>query len=340
MHSPAPTADVPFNLHATYQISQNTYQRNFSSTGIQYRFTVPTGLTVGFRAEVLYNFLTSDLSIALLSGSNVLQAQIGYNREEIPAITLTPGNYILKIYEPKQGENIRKCVQFEIRMAIQAYVPMAVEPACPALLLPSTFDYVPYLSNLTGNTLHFARQVLIDVVNRADVATFTLAVPSVVRIYIPRHDIVDVDVFLYRGIYPSGTTVASQYGYEDEIIHARLDAGSYSIRFFFSPIIGTPLPPPEDCASFPVIITSYPEADLQQTITASDCTSSATLPSGAITVNTQSSAYYNRSLATPLNNQLTFTVPANSYYGLWVSLRYPDEALGLSMQLTTANGDS
>ncbi len=65
--------------------------------------------------------------------------------------------------------------------------------------LPESVKNHAALSDLSYNTVHWQRDVLANVRSKEEFMAFKLDKPSVFRIYIPHHSLLDVDLYLYDG---------------------------------------------------------------------------------------------------------------------------------------------
>lgn len=325
---------APSLFEKVYQFTQTSSRRY-----IEVNFTIPTGVSALFRAEIGYDFEWNDLSLLLRTSTGTILAQgvIGFNREEIPTTTLVPGVYFLRIYNPFSTER-KACVSFLLTVALQAQIAgggfdLDVMEQCPHDTFPATLNSVPYLHNLSGDIVHFSRYVLVDVVNRRDYVDFTVDVPSSFRIYIPHNPEVDVDFYFKHGTSANpGYPIVQRIGLSEETYQGHLDPGAYVLQFnYYALTGGPPIPPASECLSFPVVITIYPEAVLKAMTPVSTTCSARTPPTQIV-----SSAPFHGTFQRPLDvsgfrTSLTFTVSQPSLF--ITSLRYADYALGLNMRL-------
>lgn len=113
-YSPTPTYS-PYFLDRTYRFTRTTALRE-----INLPFVVPNGAIAAFRASIYYDFVMHDLALLLLRGDDELeQSVLRYNREDIESISLDPGNYYLRIYEPANSTDFAKCVPFVLQLGLQ-----------------------------------------------------------------------------------------------------------------------------------------------------------------------------------------------------------------------------
>lgn len=174
------------------------------------------------------------------------------------------------------------------------------EDLCHDNVAPSTFNSPAYLSTITGNTVHFSSRVLVDVYEKVDYTTFNLTESSLLRIYVPLHPSVDIDVYVRSGTpnTPGDYKAAVTDTGVEEIIHISLEKGQYFIRFNYYALPGRYLPDASECVSYPMMITIYPKSYFANVMQVTrDC--AAVVPSTQLVKNTPTSGTYYRLLVAP-----------------------------------------
>eukprot|EP01133_Synstelium_polycarpum_P007915 gene7915-9294_t len=329
------------SLTASNNVGTFHFKQNATTFSQNLPFTVPAGMNALFRAILTFDFVWNDLSLAVKSadGKTVITlGGINYNRVDILPLTLTPGNYILSIYEPFATKTnqltLKNCVDFTLQTAIQSIDDSQVDQdtiICPSQLFPSTLNSFGYMSTLTANTIYFQQRVLADVSKGQDTIKFTLAAQSVIRVYIPVHPTIDIDVALAFG--DGGKTIASSRTVGEEVIYKDQGAGNYVLKFSFYGLSGSPLPLVEDCTDFYVSISISPSDSLPASVT-TQCTLPADLPK-VIVGNQNFTGTYQRQMGVVQSTQtLGFTITQTGH--LWVRLGYNDLAASLAMSLNAS----
>eukprot|EP01132_Coremiostelium_polycephalum_P004201 gene4201-5258_t len=329
---PTPTLS-PQHDKGNYKFTQNStaFTRDLP-------FKVTGNLPAMFRAILTYDFVWNSLSFKLktLSGQEIVSADMGYNRIGIPPTLLVPGSYILTIYEPFELQvgqtKLKNCVDFTFEFAIQSYDDKQVAQdtiQCPNILFPNSISSFGYLSSLSSNTLYFQETVLADVQKGNDIVTFELTKPSLVRVYIPVHATLDVDVVLMNG---KGGVIDQSRTYGEEIIYRPLGKDKYSLKFSFYGLNHQPIPQAEDCTAFPVFISIVPSDDLLAIDSLTEqCSMDGKLPT-TITGNTRFSQVFQRDLTIKnLPTKMTFTTTQAGH--IFSYLGYNDVAASLAMKL-------
>jgi hypothetical protein len=85
-------------------------------------------------------------------------------------------------------------------------------------------------------------------VNKKQDIPFTINNASLINMFVPYQDEVDVDLILKNS---AGTTIIASRGFEEETITAKLDVGSYTLQVRYYPYYATTLPDVTDCAAIP-----------------------------------------------------------------------------------------
>jgi hypothetical protein len=133
----------------------------------------------------------------------IAYGKTAYNRNDIDIVQLNEGSYDLEVYEPSLLSNAaRGCVKFKFLVALLPVAPTADSPAlsrCWDWPLPADVNGLTGLSNFSANMLHWQRDVLANVRTKEETMAFVLETPSVFRIYVPYHTLLDVDLYLYDG---------------------------------------------------------------------------------------------------------------------------------------------
>ncbi|KAM9960930.1 hypothetical protein ACTFIW_010090 [Dictyostelium discoideum] len=334
---PTPTL-TPFFSSESYNFNQNSSAMTFKLP-----FVVPekSGSAI-FRAVLSYDFIWNNLAIVLKSSSSantISDGVLGYNRHEIEILELVPGSYELDIYEPFPTQsnqlNLKNCVDFVLEVGIQIKDESDVDKdtvVCPVLMFPSTLNSIGYLSALSGDSLYFQESVLADVLTGKDVVTFSTKdteESSLVRIYIPAHKKLDINVIL--SYTSSGATIVASRAIGEDIIYVHLDADDYTITFYYYGL-GGPIPKLEDCPSFDVFISIVPDSQLlKNKMITSACPNTAPIPT-TVQGNTPVSNQYYRSMSiTPQVTSIPFTT--TNYTHFYANLDYNDLVASMAMKL-------
>ncbi|KYQ93296.1 hypothetical protein DLAC_05961 [Tieghemostelium lacteum] len=332
------TTDQPF-----YSIAQYRFVQNSTKFSLSLPFTVNSGasaLPAMFRAIITYDFVWNDLEIQLKSsqGKTLSFGELGYNNAEIQAIELAPGDYNLVIYEPFATKSnqfaLKNCVDFTLEVALQLLDDTQVNQdtiVCQNDVFPNTLSTVSYLSPFTAQSVYFQETVLADVQTGFDVVAFTLVAPSLIRVYIPVHPSLDIDVNLAFAPSQGGKTIASSRTTTEEIIYHTLNAGSYVLKFNYY-AFGGPLPKVEDCTAFPAFISISPYTTLgNNTFITTECADQATLPSSLVG-NTKFSQTFSRELdIKPIPQQMAFQITQTGH--IQIGLFYNDLVASMAMKL-------
>jgi hypothetical protein len=103
--------DSNFYSHGKY-----TYMQSSSPLLIELPFTATD--FIYFRAEITYDFMWSDLTLALISNNqSYTYSDALYNREDLSTLLLGPGYYELVLYEPEPAiASLRQCVSFVLNV--------------------------------------------------------------------------------------------------------------------------------------------------------------------------------------------------------------------------------
>ena len=232
---------------------------------------------VYFRAEIRYDFIWSDLSLLLLTVNQTHSyAESYYNRQGFKTALLPPGNYILEIHEPQTYDpELRRCASFWLDVGYEPVSgPSGISEyqGCPDSYPPTYLNIVPFLSAYTGYFYHEHRNFLIDVDTGRDNTRFTITTPSIFSFFIPIHDQVDVDIFLYNN---AGTRLARSNGVREESITLVLQPDDYILEIRFYGLHGSQLPKSADCPYFPAEVAIEPLTHFStaSSLTKTDCTS-------------------------------------------------------------------
>ncbi|KAF2072712.1 hypothetical protein CYY_005972 [Polysphondylium violaceum] len=324
------SSNLPFHVSDTYRFTQNA-----SIFSQDIRFNVVSS-NAKFRAILTFDFVWNTLAFQLKmdKGQIISSGVNNYNRMEIDPIQLIPGTYILTVFEPfatgVNDLNLRNCVDFGLEVSLQNYDSNQVSQetvVCPYLMFPNTFNSPAYLSAMTNQSVYFQETILADVEKGNDVVDFQLTYSSLVRIFVPAHLFLDIDVVLGspEGIIDSSKTLS------EEIIYQRLAPGKYFIRFNYYGL-GRPIPKVEDCASFDVAIsiapadtlTSYPSLTNQ-------CTKLNPPPSELVGGKTFTGDFQRQLDIKPKASQMSFqtTKPGQIY----ANLAYYDLVTSMAMKL-------
>ncbi|EGG18641.1 hypothetical protein DFA_04136 [Cavenderia fasciculata] len=324
-----------FDQTGDFMFTQNTTQ---FSTQLPFSVTKQNAL---FRAIITFDFVWNDVMIALFQadGTLVISGTTFYNKVDILPTLLSQGNYYLRVYEPfkpSSGKfNINTCVEFTLRVALQLADDASTNQdtiVCQSLLFPQTFNSIGYLSTLTGQQLYFQQTVLADVQNAKDNVQFTLTTKSLVRIYIPVHSSLDIDLVLANAA--TGKTISSSRTTGEEITYNLLSPGTYLIKFTYYGLNG-PLPKVEDCVDFPIFISIVPTSTLDAVPSITQqCDASATDLPDFINGNQLYSGTFMRSLAVTQQPQsMVFTINQTGLFT--TTVQYNDAVASLAIKLNS-----
>ncbi|KAN0043380.1 hypothetical protein ACTA71_011032 [Dictyostelium dimigraforme] len=331
---PTPTK-TPFFSSGSYNFNQNS-----SAITFKLPFVVPSVSL--FRAVLSYDFIWNNLAIVLKSSSSsniISDGVLGFNRHEIEIIELVPGSYELDIYEPFPTQasqlNLKNCVDFVLEVGIQIKDDSDVDKdtvVCPVLMFPSTFNSIGYLSPLSGDSLYFQETVLADVLTGKDVITFSTkdsGESSLVRIYVPAHNKLDINVVLSYS--SSGATIVASRAIGEDIIYVHLDADDYTITFYYYGL-GGPIPRLEDCPSFDVFISIVPDSQLlKNKVITSTCPNKTPLPTSIVSNLPTSNQYYRSMSITTQMTTIPFTTTNFTHF--YANLDYNDLVASMAMKL-------
>ncbi|KAK5576095.1 hypothetical protein RB653_007233 [Dictyostelium firmibasis] len=334
---PTPTT-TPFFSSGAYNFNQNSSAMTFKLP-----FVVPqkSGVAI-FRAVLSFDFIWNNLAIVLKSSSSsniISDGVLGYNRHEIEILDLVPGSYELDIYEPFPTQanqlNLKNCVDFVLEVGIQIKDESDVDKdtvVCPVLMFPSTLNSIGYLSALTGNSLYFQETVLADVLTGKDVVTFSTkdsTESSLVRIYVPAHSKLDINVIL--SYTSTGITIVASRAIGEDIIYVHLDADDYTITFYYYGL-GGPIPRLEDCPSFDAFISIVPDSQLTQNkLITTNCPASSPIPSQFGTNQPFTGQFYrSMSITTPVQ---TIPFVVGNFTHFYANLDYNDLVASMAMKL-------
>lgn len=126
--------------------------------------------------------------------------------------------------------------------------------------IPSNGNYQGGIQPYTGNRLHMARQFLVDVSpERRDTMNFQVfVVPTLVRVFIPTHRLVDIDVYLRLS---NNTRLDYSNGYTEESIYFVIGSiGNYTLEWLFYAYNGIALPTQSQCVTFTMELEISPTA--------------------------------------------------------------------------------
>lgn len=301
-----PPSRIYWGTRSSYDYSARyAFTQNATEYSAKLSFTVAEFVYV--RSTITYDFMWSDLVVRILNNDSSVVAlgENGYNRNEISAFQLPPGQYEIEIFEPlPQKEELRHCSEFTFAFAIapvQVSTTGAVEGFVPCEVdyPPVTFDQIAFKSAFSANSVHFGQALRMDVVNKRWHIDFTVTEQSVFRAVVPPHR-VNIDIEL-DSVDEDGdkTSIAKSRGYGEETLFTRLQPGSYQFRFKFFRNYRDhqTFPDPDECVSFPVEMALIP-------VTIAEGLMSKTQPPcGSI----PSTALLDRRVVKPLTRPITST---------------------------------
>eukprot|EP01124_Arcella_intermedia_P032932 TRINITY_DN7777_c0_g2_i1.p1 TRINITY_DN7777_c0_g2~~TRINITY_DN7777_c0_g2_i1.p1 ORF type:complete len:3439 (+),score=468.43 TRINITY_DN7777_c0_g2_i1:104-10318(+) len=320
---------LPFNIYyiAPSTVYESSDEYSFTQSIAPFTHSISFRVTeyVYFRSAITFDFVWSDLTLKLISNDTVVA--LGFNNDNqnyISGVQLEPGDYSLQIFEPsaQEMEELRRCTEFTFLLAIApvhstSKIVATDYTGCTDFYFPKTFDSVAYLSDISGQMMHFQRDNLIDVKKRVQTTKFSVTVPSHIRIIVPPHQ-VDIDVVLSRIVDGTETTIDSSLGYEEESIFQTLEPGDYSLVFRFLPNYknGFYFPEAGDCVTFDVEIAIAPvEYAVNSLTTPAPCVSNSVPP---LEFSQLRDVIFNRP-TTPFQLNIPFSLTTAALFQLQVS---------------------
>ncbi|PRP79088.1 hypothetical protein PROFUN_13150 [Planoprotostelium fungivorum] len=340
------------------QTSIFSYRQTSTALAFPLHFRV-TGGSVRIRVVVQHDFLYGDLSMELYDRSRStvtpIHGQNYYNRYELTQ-TLNPinGNYSIIIKEAAVSISPR-WTGFQLSVTYESTEVVTSTSTCPATYLPYSLNSPGYLSDLSAQQVHFARNLLVPPLSYyRDYMKFNLNKESLVSIVVPEHSIVDVDVALRNGTmnspgdsYEFSTTFLTLSGYNfmsltsynEESAHVILKPGTYFLEMRFFPQPGRTLPR-TDCFYYPAQIAVVPMDIVSKVEKLKSTCNPVKEPPTSLT-----SVVYNerhsRNLNQPFNKKvISFTVPSVSFLEIDIFFNFPTGAISMSLAGSTAGSSS
>jgi len=271
-----PTVDqLPMNggnFSKTYYYDQTDSILNYS---------IPLNITKEKVIAVLlnFNFLLYDLYLELTdsTGQAIGYGVNGYNSNLLGPVILPIGSYTLKIAETVRApEEIQGCIAFLFTVEIQdhktTYTEEELALECKVGRLPPQLNLPGYLSNISGQILHFAQPILINP-GVADYSFFEVYEDTLFRVHIPAIPMIDVDFSLWDS---NNTQIDYRISTGEETMWLELSQGQYSLEFRYYAGQASQ----DNCVSFPLQLAIEPLSyvkTLDKVTTA--CTTSVDIPS-------------------------------------------------------------
>lgn len=290
-----------------------------------------------FRASIEYDFVWTDVSLNLIINNDTyFHAENRLGSKDLNTQILPPGYYTLRIYEPASMilEAYRRCSHFKLTVGWMETDSSSSGPSdllgCRDTYFPPTFSSLPYLS-FTQGQVHFHRNILVDVGRKRDWFEFNITTPSLFSIYIPNHNVVDVDLSLnYGTIDNMGNRLDYRTGYGEEAISYNLSPGQYILTTHYYGFYGSPLPSASSCVYFPAEISIIPNSVLESVSSLTTPCQSSVVPS-TLVVDVPFENTFFRSLDSPFQLNLTFQLAFPALFDF--NLRYEFTSGLLSMKL-------
>lgn len=221
--------------------------------------TVPTD-RASLRAKMTFDFVSSLSYIAIcnnLACDKRIKGQYFYNGNEILPIYLDKGSYELRIV---QLEGFVGCIDFTFELYVNDTVQDNV-PSCFKESLPSSLNGIGLISPYSLGSVHFRRHIYANSKHKEDLLTFQIQELSLLRLFVPKHAQIDVDIYLHAG--KEIQSIDYRNTNDEETIWEQLQAGTYSIQFYYYGAQSVSLPLPNDCVAIPFEISIRPVSQLQ-----------------------------------------------------------------------------
>jgi hypothetical protein len=263
-----PEATRPFDFIKTYFFTQRI--------GRQEKFTLDLVVTAPsfVRAQISYEFIWGALSLTLMDKNQnvpVTMGTGGSNSNNLGSLRLEPGSYSLVIEHSSipfvitQGDALdtsARCASFTLHGAIDdaedEVTTVGDENPCRLHSFPASLSSPASVHPLGGNMFRFTRHVLVNVDSRRDSTVFTLTEPTLLRVFIPDLDVIDVDMSLRPAEGPYVFQVTNTG--ENQRVR-KLDAGTYTFATRYFPQVGANNSLPHSaCLWFPLQMELIPMA--------------------------------------------------------------------------------
>lgn len=319
--------------------SSNTWFYNQTSSNFNISFPFTLSAAVNFRSYVLYDFAWADLSVRIRNANSTATLLFGedeYDKNELGPVELSPGSYILEIYEPAAVSvaQYRGCVDFTLTVGYEGVNAQQLpeEFDCTAAFLPVSMNNNPaFLHADTGSKVHWRRNVLANVESRKDTTEFSVTQTSILTIFVPFHSTIDVDITLRAGtVAAPGATIDKKTGLAEETMYDVLAAGSYFLEFKYYPAAGS-LPTAASCPTFSMEFSLVPQTYYTSISTVNQACTSTEVPPTSLARATDYGASFHRVPNTIFSSSMSFQVESKS--SLLFDLRYQHQVGGLSLQM-------
>jgi len=279
-----PECQQPTNLPTVDQLPINGnfskvyYYEQTGSTPLNY--SIPLQFTKEKVIAVLlnYNFLLYDLYLQLTdsSGQTLGYGVNGYNSNLLGPVVVPVGSYNLTIAETiRTPEEIQGCISFLFTIEIQDhktnYTEEELALECKTSPIPDQLNIPGYLSNISGQILHFAQPILITP-GAIDYSRFQVFEDALFRLHVPAIPDIDVDIALWDS---NNSQVDYRVSTGEETMWLQLSKGEYYLEFHYY----TGKLSSDDCVSFPLQLAIEPLSYVQTLDQATTSCVSSTVPS-------------------------------------------------------------
>eukprot|EP01105_Mastigella_eilhardi_P007211 TRINITY_DN18721_c0_g1_i1.p1 TRINITY_DN18721_c0_g1~~TRINITY_DN18721_c0_g1_i1.p1 ORF type:complete len:3503 (-),score=850.93 TRINITY_DN18721_c0_g1_i1:100-10434(-) len=208
-----------------------------------HQLTLTVNDWVTFRAALFFDFVWDHIVVTISGGTlaSTVMGSIALDTNALPSLTLGPGTYTVVIAEPYDQDNLAnyelsQCVTFTFQVGYEQLSHEA-DPenfnACPYLTLPPTFNTIAALHTISGNQMYLSMNVKPNSVTKDEVEV-TIGESSLVRVYLPPHDLLDIDVWFRRGSKAApGDTVDRRTTRGEEAMFLVVEPGNYLFQFYY-----------------------------------------------------------------------------------------------------------
>jgi hypothetical protein len=227
------------------------------------------------RVRTSYEFIWGALTMSLLNGDGewMQDGTGGANTNNLGTLRLDPGNYTLRFRNSGTpiylgADRGVRCNAFEIHASIDSASdgdeevgPHGSEHPCSRFPLPTTLNAPFALHPLSGNQVHESRSLLIQTAAPpGDSVAFEIKEDSLLRVYVPHLEDIDVDIKLESADNTSTCSPCfATIGRGEESRVRRLPVGRYVLSTkYYQQQGGHALPPTRACEGFPLQFAIVP----------------------------------------------------------------------------------